>query len=203
MPEDSAPLSESSPPTASSSPPSRLIVPGRPWLTPWRPGETGNPHGNQAPLRSFATHIRQQTGYGKEIAAFYLAIMRGEPIKMPHKVVRRGKYGKKMIQALYVRPTLDQRIDAAAWLADRGWGKAKETIELTGEATPAQRLELLRRLSEDERAQLRGLLQRALTPPNATSEPVESNTAESVLPIGPTPESDSVEPAPQPPENPS
>jgi hypothetical protein len=129
--------------------------------------------------------------------------MRGEPIKMPHKVVRRGKYGKKTIHALYVRPTLDQRIDAAAWLADRGWGKAKETIELTGEATPAQRLELLRRLSEDEREQLRGLLQRALTPPNATSESVESNTAESVLPIGPRLESDSVESAPQPPENPT
>jgi hypothetical protein len=167
----------------------------------WKPGQTGNPVGSQAPLRSFAARIRQETGYGREIAAFYLAIMRGEPIKMPHKVVRRGRYGKKTIQALYVRPTLDQRIDAAAWLADRGWGKAKETIELTGEATPAQRLELLRRLSDDEREQLRGLLQRALTA-NASSDSVESNTAQPDLSVRPGAESDSVESAPQLPVDP-
>jgi hypothetical protein len=60
------------------------------------------------------------------------------------------------------RPTLDQRMEAATWLADRGWGRAKEIVELTGEASPAQRLELLRRLSDSEREQLRLLLQRAL-----------------------------------------
>jgi hypothetical protein len=168
----------------------------------WQPGQTGNPAGNQAPLRSFAVRIRQETGYGREIAAFYLAIMRGEPIKMPHKVIRRGRYGKKTIQALYVRPTLDQRIDAAAWLADRGWGKAKETIELTGEATPAQRLELLRRLSDDEREQLRSLLQRALTA-NATSESVESNTAQPILPVVPDSESTESDGVAQAPENPT
>jgi len=131
----------------------------------FKPGNNANPYGNTAPLRSFAAHIRQETGFGREIAAFYLAIMRGEPIKMPEKLIRRGRNGRKLIATAYIRPTLDQRIDAAAWLADRGWGKAKETIELTGEASPAQRLELLRRLSEPERDQLRALLQRALEPP--------------------------------------
>jgi hypothetical protein len=126
--------------------------------------------------------------------------MRGEPIKMPAKVIRRGPRGKKMIGVQYIRPTLDQRIDAAAWLADRGWGKAKETIELTGEATPAQRLELLRRLSESEREQLRGLLQRALTS-NATSESVESNTAQPVLPVVSDSESTESDDVAQPPEN--
>ena len=85
----------------------------------------------------------------------YLEVMRGNPVKMPGRVIKKGKNGRK-ISVLYVRPTLDQRLDAAAWLADRGWGKAKETIELTGEASPAQRLELLRRLSDEDRAQLRG-----------------------------------------------
>ena len=136
----------------------------------FKPGQTGNPYGNTAPLRSFAAHIRHQTGMGREIAAFYLAIMRGEPIKMPGKILRRGRNGRKLLVS-YVRPTLDQRIDAAAWLADRGWGKAKETIELTGEASPAQRLELLRRLSEPEREQLRGLLQRALEAQNGNATP--------------------------------
>jgi hypothetical protein len=97
-------------------------------------------------------------------------------VRFPEKRITRRKNGRK-ITSMYVRPTLDQRIDAAAWLADRGWGKAKETIELTGEASPAQRLELLKRLSEDERAQLRGLLQRALES-NASSIPAISNSAE-------------------------
>ena len=89
---------------------------------------------------------------------------------MPGRILKKGKNGRK-ISILYVRPTLDQRVDAAAWLADRGWGKAKETIELTGEASPAQRLELLRRLSDEDRVQLQGLLQRALE-----GKPQESNT---------------------------
>jgi DNA-binding MarR family transcriptional regulator len=127
----------------------------------YKPGQSGNPNGFTGPLRSLAAQIRQQTGNGSEIAALYLLVMRGEPIRMPGKRIKRSKNGR-IITSTYVRPTLDQRIDAAAWLADRGWGKAKETIELTGEASPAQRLELLKRLSEDERAQLRGLLQRAL-----------------------------------------
>ncbi|HJY45278.1 MAG TPA: hypothetical protein VJ301_11700 [Propionibacteriaceae bacterium] len=108
--------------------------------------------------------IRETSGYGAELAGFFFRIMRGEAIplknrRMPHV------------------PTLDQRINAAAWLADRGWGKAKETIELTGEASPQERVEILRRLSEDERAQLRALLSRALES-NDTSISIESNTAE-------------------------
>jgi hypothetical protein len=202
MPDDSVAASESAPGTTTSTEPTRVSVPGRPWLKPWRPGETGNPAGSQAPLRSFAAHIRHQTGFGTEIAAFYLAIMRGEPIKMPAKVIKRGRNGKKTIAVQYIRPTLDQRIDAAAWLADRGWGKAKETIELTGEASPAQRLELLRRLSETEREQLRGLLQRALEP-NATSIPVASNSVEASLPLLQSPDSVASEPDSQVPAEPS
>jgi hypothetical protein len=106
-----------------------------------------------------------------------LAIVRGELIKNPGKVISKRKNGRKVLVS-YVRPTLDQRMQAAAWLADRGWGKAKETIELTGEASPAQRLELLKRLSDEERAQLRGLLQRALeAQPQASSIPPIITTA--------------------------
>ena len=46
-------------------------------------------------------------------------------------------------------------MQAAEWLASRGWSKAKEVIELAGEASPAQRLELLRRLSTEDRDQLK------------------------------------------------
>ena len=52
---------------------------------------------------------------------------------------------------------------AANWLADRGWGRARETIELAGEETsPADRLRMLRQLSDEERATLRGILTKAL-----------------------------------------
>jgi hypothetical protein len=146
----------------------------------FKPGQSGNPNGFTGPLRSLASQIRAQTGNGSEIAALYLEIMRGNPVRMPGRTIKKGKNGRK-ISVLYVRPTLDQRIDAAAWLADRGWGKAKETIELTGEASPAQRLELLRRLSDEDRAQLRGLLQRALEA--KTTQPSEEPAVNSIPPI--------------------
>jgi hypothetical protein len=52
---------------------------------------------------------------------------------------------------------------AANWLADRGWGKAPETIELAGEVSPKEaRRALLSRLSDEERATLRAIVQRAV-----------------------------------------
>jgi hypothetical protein len=165
------PVPETTPPTPQ---------PAIPWwkargLQPWRPGQSGNPLGTGAPLRSLAAEIRRQTGYGRELAGLYLAIMRGEPIKCPGKPKKRGK-DEPRFKELWVRPTLEHRMQAAEWLANRGWGKAKETIELTGEASPAQRLELLRRLSEPERHQLRAILARALTgESNGTSIPVDAS----------------------------
>ena len=158
------------------------------------PGNNANPYGNTAPLRSLAAEIRRQTGNGMEIASLYLQIMRGEPVKFPQKRITRRKNGK-IITSMYVRPTLDQRVSAAAWLADRGWGKAKETIELTGEASPAQRLELLRRLSEEDRQQLRGLLQRALTGPQ---EPVETGQQDAVIDVPATVDETPSAPQPEP-----
>ena len=64
---------------------------------------------------------------------------------------------------------MEQRLIAVQWLADRGWGRAKELIEITGDqpATPEQRLALLRRLSDEERATLRALLAKALATPES------------------------------------
>jgi hypothetical protein len=172
MLEDSSPAPESP-----RAPDYQVDGRSRSWF---KPGQSGNPNGFTGPLRSLASQIRAQTGNGSEIAQFYLKILRGEPVRFPEKRITRRKNGRK-ITSMYVRPTLDQRIDAAAWLADRGWGKAKETIELTGEASPAQRLELLRRLSDEDRAQLRGLLQRALEA--KTTPPSEEPPANSIPPI--------------------
>jgi DNA-binding MarR family transcriptional regulator len=115
----------------------------------WRPGETGNPGGRSMSLVNLAWEARRATDGGRELIKLQLSIARGEEIPVPGRA--RGQ-----------RPTLDQRQQAIEWLANRGWGKAKEYIELTGEASPEQRLELLRRLSDEDRAQLRGLLAKAL-----------------------------------------
>jgi hypothetical protein len=127
-----------------------------PNLRPWRVGESGNPAGRSISLVNLALEVRRATRGGRELVELQLAIARGEEILVPGRA--RGQ-----------RPNLDQRMAACAWLADRGWGKAREVIELAGEASPSQRLELLRRLSDSEREQLRGLLTRALERESATS----------------------------------
>jgi hypothetical protein len=62
-------------------------------------------------------------------------------------------------------PTLDQRLVAAAWLADRGWDRARETIELANESTAESRIAALKRLTKSERETLRTILTRALDEP--------------------------------------
>jgi hypothetical protein len=121
-------------------------------LRPWRPGETGNPGGRRLALVNLALEVRRATRGGRELVDLQLSIARGEEIPVP---------GRARSQ----RPTLDQRQAAVEWLANRGWGKAKEYIEFAGEATPSQRLELLRRLSDEDRHQLREILARALSAP--------------------------------------
>jgi hypothetical protein len=120
-------------------------------------------------LLTMASHIRRESGDGLELVRFFFSVLRGESFTLADS-------GRRQ------RPTLDQRLEAAAWLADRGWGRAREVVELIGDSSPAQRLELLRRLSDPEREQLRGLLAKALAPESAPSA-TEPGAA-----LGPAPE---------------
>ena len=70
-------------------------------------------------------------------------------------------------------PKVEHRMWAAAWLADRR-GKARETIELSGEASASERLELRRRLSDAERATLTSILRRALDGDEPEPEPARA-----------------------------
>ena len=72
---------------------------------PFAPGMSGNPGGRPKGLSSL---IRDQTREGAELVAFHLRILRGR--KQP----------------------LRYRLEAAAWLADRGFGKALQQMELSG-----------------------------------------------------------------------
>lgn len=66
------------------------------------------------PKRNMAEHIRRKTHNGREIVDFMLNVMRGENVK-------------------YIK-TRD-RLEAAKFLADRGWGRAVEqSVQLRLEA---------------------------------------------------------------------
>lgn len=73
-------------------------------------GQSGNPGGRP---KGFGNYIREKTQDGKEIVDFFLSVFRGEEIA--HK-----------------KPKLPDRVNAGTWLADRGFGKPAQTVELSG-----------------------------------------------------------------------
>ncbi len=70
------------------------------------PGRSGNPGGRP---RGFVPLIRQCTSDGEELVNFMLKIFHGDSI---------NKHA----------PKLKERIEAATWLADRGFGKPVQAI---------------------------------------------------------------------------
>ena len=75
----------------------------KPWQ--FKPGTSPNPGGRP---KSLASLVREQTKDGQELVRFMLGVLRGR--KTP----------------------LRYRLEAAAWLADRGFGKALQQMELSG-----------------------------------------------------------------------
>ena len=76
---------------------------GRPFLK----GQSGNPGGRP---RGLVRAIRDQTREGDELVAFVMRVFRGE------------------VEGVRLR----DRLEAATWLADRGFGKPTQGVELAG-----------------------------------------------------------------------
>jgi hypothetical protein len=112
----------------------------------WKAGQSGNLDGRSISLVNLALEVRRATRGGRELVELHLGIARGELIPVAGQA-----QGQRRIAISGGRLRLAGRLRVG-----------REEIELTGEASPAQRLEFLHRLSDEDRDQLRAILTRAL-----------------------------------------
>jgi hypothetical protein len=99
------------------------------------PGVSGNPGGRP---KGIASYVRSKTRDGEQIVKFMLDVFHGKAIKAGRKS---RTTGDRIV--LDVVPTLTERIEAAHWLAERGFGKAVQAMEVSGpEGSPIEYSEI-------------------------------------------------------------
>lgn len=98
---------------------------------PFIKGQSGNPGGRTKASFSISTACQK---HGEEVVNFMLAVSRGEAVARRTRQV--GSRGKKVITL--DTPTFQDRLRAAEWLADRGWGKAPTVVAGPGGVGPAE-----------------------------------------------------------------
>lgn len=142
-------------------------------------GVSGNPGGRSSAAAELARRIRERTGDGFELIDFALGVLRGtgktdRPPDAPD--------GWKPIK---VPDDPKSRMFALDWLSERGWGKAKQDLDIllgTVELTPQQSamLEALRMSPHERRERIAELRQRLLdaSTPAAPRERAEAQDAD-------------------------
>jgi hypothetical protein len=93
---------------------------------PFGPGHPGNPGGRP---KGIAAYVRRKTRDGQKMVDFMLDVLEGKPMEMT-KLLFEPPTEIKWKQT----PSLHHRMEAAAWLADRGFGKAREHLEIESES---------------------------------------------------------------------
>ena len=107
---------------------------------PFAKGVSGNPGGRP---KGLAAYVREQTLDGQELIDFALQVLRGEKLD-----------GRK--------PTLEHRLEAKRWLADRGFGKALQQSLVELNDTSGELRDELSAMTLDEVLELRDDLLRGL-----------------------------------------
>ena len=85
----------------------------------WKAGKSGNPSGRPKGAKGLAKLIQKETKDGKELVEAMRLIAQGK------------KYKRRT-------PSLRDIIEALKWLADRGYGKALQSIEVSGGDDPVK-----------------------------------------------------------------
>jgi hypothetical protein len=119
-------------------------------------GKSGNPGGRP---KGFAALIRELTSDGEELVDLAIKVMRGELT-----VLRFNERGEEY----QAGPSIKERMEAVTFLADRGFGKPAQAVELTGKDGGDIRVvgsPDYSRLSPDELTILESMLKRATEPP--------------------------------------
>jgi hypothetical protein len=78
---------------------------------------------------------RSKTQDGLDLIEFAIRVMKGEEKEREVRITTDTKGRKKSI-TVDVPPSLEDRMDAMKWLADRGWGKAVESVEIKDDTAP-------------------------------------------------------------------
>jgi hypothetical protein len=94
--------------------------PGR----PFQQGNRANPGGRPKTVGGFVAYVKEQTNDGKEMVDLMVSVMRGEP---QPTVLKTSPTGEETV--VLKTPSIETRMLASGWLADRAFGKPAQKLE--------------------------------------------------------------------------
>jgi hypothetical protein len=94
---------------------------------PFPPGISGNPSGRPRGLAGLA---RERSLNGELLVDFAVDLVKGVPLEMEMIWPPKDASGQPTIIRYKITPNPKVRLEAAQWLADRGWGKPIQEVEV-------------------------------------------------------------------------